>query len=256
MRILLTNDDGITAPGMAALYRAVEDLGEVAVVAPETPQTGAGHGISVHTPMTVHRVQVKGIFEGWAVVGRPADCVKLAILELLAWRPDFVISGINAGLNTGMYTLYSGTVAAAAEAAVFFGLPSMAVSLELSDHPDFVRAGQVARRMFEPYAAAHPPAGTCLNVNIPALDSGWPEGVRVCPRSVITTNARYRKQTDADGRRVFCFDGGDPEKTREPGTDSEAVLQRYVAVTPLRFDVTDRESLPEVSKWDWPEEFE
>lgn len=103
-------------------------LRDVAVVAPETEQTGVGHGISVFTPMAVRRVRVKDLFEGWAVDGRPADCVKLAVLELLGWRPDFVISGINAGLNTGMYTLYSGTVAGAAEGAVFFGIPSTAAS--------------------------------------------------------------------------------------------------------------------------------
>ena len=256
MRILLTNDDGILAPEIEALYRAVEDLGEIAVVAPETSQSGVGHAISVLTPMTAHRVQVKSVFEGWALDARPADCVKLAILELLGWRPDFVISGINAGLNTGMYMLYSGTVAGAAEAAVFFGVPSVAISLELSDDLDFERAGQIARQIFERYTAACPPAGTCINVNIPTLDSGWPKGIRVCPQSVVTADARYRKQIDARGRQVFWFDGGKPEQTIHPNSDTEAVLERYVAITPLKFDATDRELLPEVSKWDWPERFE
>lgn len=255
VRILLTNDDGILAPGIEALYRATESLGEVAVVAPETVQTGVGHGISVRTPMATRRVCVKGLFEGWAVDGRPADCVKLAILKLFDWRPDFVISGINAGLNTGMYTLYSGTVAGAAEGAVFFGIPSMAVSLELSDKPDFERAGKIARQVFECYAAAHPPAGTCINVNIPALDSGWPKGVRVCPTSDITTDAKYRGEIDSQGRQIFWFDGGDPEKAGQGDTDAQAVRNRYVAVTPLKFDATDRAALQKVSKWDWPESF-
>ena len=255
MRILLTNDDGVFAPGIEALYRATESLGEVAVVAPETVQTGVGHGISVRTPMATRRVCVKGLFEGWAVEGRPADCVKLAILELLAWRPDFAISGINAGLNTGMYTLYSGTVAGAAEAAVFFGVPSMAVSLEVSDEPDFERAGTIARQVFDCYAAAQPPAGTCINVNIPALDSGWPKGIRVCPKSNITSDARYRREIDSQGRQIYCFDGGDPEKLGQGDTDAEAVRNRYVAVTPLQFDTTDRAALQTVSQWSWPARF-
>lgn len=255
MRILLTNDDGILAPGIEALYRAVADLGEIAVVAPDTAQSGVGHGISVLTPMVAHRIRVKNVFEGWAVDGRPADCVKLAILELLDWRPNFVISGINAGLNTGMYVLYSGTVAGAAEAAVFFNIPSMAVSLEISDDLNFERAAQITRQVFERYAAAHPPPRTCINVNIPALDAGWPEGVRVCPQTLIVTDTKYRKETDARGRRVFWFDGGDPEKTSHPNTDTEAVLQRYVAITPMKFDVTDRTLLPEMARWNWPTTF-
>lgn len=256
MRILLTNDDGILAPGIEALYSSVQDLGEVAVVAPEAAQSGVGHGISVLTPMTVRRVRVKSVFEGWAVDGRPADCVKLALIELLGWRPDFVISGINAGLNTGMYTLYSGTVAGAAEAAVFFDIPSMAVSLQVSDGMDFQLAGKITRQVFNRYVEARPPAGTCLNVNIPALQAGRPRGVRVCPRTVVTTDAKYRKETDDRGRLIFCFEGGDPEKTSDPNTDTEAVLSGYVSVTPLKFDVTDRKLLEEVSNWAWPQTFE
>lgn len=256
MRILLTNDDGILAPGMEALYRALEDLGQIEVVAPETSQSGVGHAISVLTPMAAHRVHVKNVFEGWAVDGRPADCVKLAMLELLKWRPDFVISGINAGMNTGMYILYSGTVAGAAEGAVFFGVPSMAVSLKLSDNLDFERAGQIARQIFERYAAAHPPAGTCINVNIPALDSGWPKGVRVCPQSLVPADAKYRQQIDPRGHQIFWLDPAMPQQSNDPNTDTEAVLERYVAITPLRFDVTDHKLLPQVEKWAWPRGFQ
>jgi len=256
MRILLTNDDGILAPGMGALYRAVQDLGEVTVVAPETSHSGVGHAISVQTPIAARRVRVRNDFEGWAVAGRPADCVKLAMLELLDKRPDFVLSGINAGINTGVYTRYSGTVAAAAEAVIFFGVPSMAFSLELSDQPDFDRAGRIARRIFERYAAARPPARTCVNVNIPALDSGWPEGVRVCPQSMVPAGAEYDRQTDSRGGYVFQLIPGGPEPTGDAGTDTQAVLERYVAVTPLIFDATDRGALPQVSEWDWPEGFE
>lgn len=254
MRILLTNDDGILAPGLAALHDAVRHCGDVDVVAPETPQSAVGHGISVLTPITARRIHPMDAFEGWAIGGRPADCVKLALLQLLDRRPDFVISGINAGLNTGLYTLYSGTVAAAAEAAVFFGIPSLAVSLESSAQPDFALAGRIARQVFECFAAARPPSGACLNVNIPDLGDGPPKGVRVCVRTPVLTGTRYRRETDAEGRLVFCFEGGDPEKTDHPGTDTEAVLQGFISITPLRFDATDETLLREAAGWNWPRE--
>ncbi len=255
MRILITNDDGILAPGIEALYRALEDFGEIDVVAPETSQSAVGHAISVLTPMAAHRVHVKNTFIGWSVDGRPADCVKLAMLELLDERPDFVVSGINAGVNTGVNVLYSGTVAGAAEAS-FFGVPSMAVSLELSDKLDFERAAKVARAIFARYVEARPPAGTCLNVNIPSLDHGWPRGVRVCPQGVVPMEDRYHKQIDPLGRPVFWLDGAMPPAEKYPDTDLAAVSEGYVAVTPLKFEVTDREMLPVAAEWGWPEHFE
>jgi 5'-nucleotidase len=254
MRILLTNDDGILAPGIEALYQAVADLGTVEVVAPETAQSAIGHAISVLTPMAAHQVNVKGVFAGWSVDGRPADCVKLAMLELLEWKPDFLLSGINQGVNTGINVLYSGTVAGAAEGA-FFGVPSMAISLELSDKLDFQRAGKIARQIFERYVAAGPPPGACLNVNIPALDAGWPRGVRVCPQGIVPMNDSYHKQIDARGHPVFWLNGTMPDRDACPDSDLATVMEGYVAITPLRFDVTDRELLPTVEGWGWPQEF-
>ncbi len=255
MRILLTNDDGILAPGIEALYRALENLGRVEVVAPDTTQSAIAHAITVLAPMAAHRVLVNNTFEGWSIDGRPADCVKLAMLELLERRPDFVVSGINAGINTGINVLYSGTVAGAAEGA-FFGVPSMAISLELSENLDFQRAARIARIIFKHYVAAQPPPGTCLNVNIPALDDGWPKGIRVCPQGVVPMNDKYHKQIDPRGRPIFWLDGAMPDQDTCPDTDLEAVMERYVAITPLKFDVTDREMLPKVAQWDWPEGFE
>ncbi len=253
MRILVTNDDGILAPGIEALYLALRDLGEVEVVAPETAQSAVGHAISVLTPMTVRRVHVGNAFHGWAVDGRPADCVKLAMVELLPWRPDFVVSGINSGVNTGINVLYSGTVAGAAEGA-FFGVPSMAVSLELSKELDFHAAGLITRRIFEQYAASKPAPGMCLSVNIPALDAGPPRGIRVCPQSTRPMDDHYRKQMDATGATLYWLDGKFPD-TKDPNSDIEAIHERYVAITPLRFDMTDYSSLEKVSQWPWPSAF-
>lgn len=255
MRILLTNDDGILAPGIEALYSAVADLGDVHVVAPETSQSAIGHAISVLTPMYVQKVHVAHRFHGYSVDGRPADCVKLAMLELLPERPDFVLSGINAGVNTGINVLYSGTVAGAAEGA-FFGVPSMAISLELSAELDFHKAARVARELFQRFAASAPTPGTCLNVNIPALDQGWPRGVRVCPQSLTPMEDRYRRQQDPLGGSIYWLDGTFPEKHRCPDSDVEAIHERYVAITPLRFDMTDRQRLDQVASWRWPDRLE
>lgn len=254
MRILVTNDDGILAPGIEALYTAVADLGEAHVVAPESSQSAIGHAISVLTPMSVQSVHVNNIFHGHSVDGRPADCVKLAMLELLPGRPDFVLSGINAGVNTGINVLYSGTVAGAAEGA-FFNVPSMAISLELSAELDFHKAGRIARALFQQFVASAPPPGTCLNVNIPALDKGWPLGVRICPQSIVPMDDIYKKQADPNGRTIYWLDGKFPDKGSCPDSDVEAVHERYVSITPLRFDMTDRARLGEVAGWRWPAAF-
>jgi len=256
MRILVTNDDGILAPGLEALYRSVEGLGDIDVVAPASQQTAIGHGISVAAPLTVERLLVRDAFQGWSVTGRPADCVKLGILRLLDRRPDFVISGINAGINTGMYTSYSGTVAAAAEAALFFGIPSLAISLQEAPDPAWDLAGRIARRVFEHFVAARPDPGLCLNVNIPTPADGRPRGVRVCRRSTVTAAPDYRMEIDPLGRSVYYFHPGDPQETSDPGSDSEAVLSGYVSVTPLRFDATDPSLLETVSNWPWPTRFD
>lgn len=254
MKILICNDDGIMAPGIEALYRAVADLGDVEVVAPETPQSAVGHAISVRTPMAVRRVHVNNTFHGWSVDGRPADCVKLAMKELLPWKPDFALSGINAGANTGINVLYSGTVAGAVEAA-FFGVPSAAFSLELSTELDFRRAGEIARALFLRYAEQKPAPGMCLNFNIPSLDNGWPQGVRVCPQATATMDDHYVKQRDERDRVTYYLDGRMPDPNDHPDTDFDAMCSGFVAVTPLRFDMTDRKSFDQVAGWSWPKAF-
>ena len=254
MRILVTNDDGILAPGIEALYRALADMGDVQVVAPETSQSAVAHAITVLSPMIAHHIDVKGAFRGWSVDGRPADCVKLAMLELLDERPDFVVSGINAGVNTGINVLYSGTVAGAAEGS-FFDVPSMAISLELSDKLDFERAGMIARQVFERYVESKPPAGTCINVNIPALDKGWPKGLRVCPQGIVPMNDSYHRADDPRGRPVFWLDGSMPDRNVCRDTDLGVVMDGYVSITPLRFEVTDHAMLSQVAEWPWPKEF-
>jgi 5'-nucleotidase len=255
MRILITNDDGILAPGLEALYQAVADLGQVDVVAPHDAQSGIGHAISVLTPLLVRRVHIGHAFYGWSVAGRPADCVKLAMIELLNERPDYVLSGINAGANAGVNVLYSGTIAGAVEGALF-GVPSLAFSLELSDELDFQKAGRVARLVFEHVIAAQPPPRTCLSVNIPALDRGWPRGVRCCPQAPVNWEEHYEKTIESEARAIYWLNGRLPDHGRCPDSDLAAVRDGFVAITPLRADLTDRQQLDQVSHWSWPASFE
>jgi len=148
MQILLTNDDGIYAPGLAAMGRALRRLGDVSVVAPATEQSGVGHAITFLTPLTAKEIFDGDRSRGWAVDGSPADAVKLGIAEFCPRRPDLVVSGINSGLNAGINVLYSGTVAAAIEGA-FFGITSVAVSLEWDEHADYDRAAEIAQKLHE-----------------------------------------------------------------------------------------------------------
>lgn len=254
MRILITNDDGILAPGLEALYQAVADLGQVDVVAPADTQSAVGHAISVLTPLAVRRLHVNNVFHGWSVAGRPADCVKLAMLELLDPRPDFVLSGINAGANAGVNVLYSGTVAGAVEGALF-GVPSMAFSLELSDEMDFHKAGRIARAILDRYVTLRPAPGTCLSVNVPALTRGWPRGVRCCPQAPISWEEHYEKRAEADGGATYWLSGRLPEHHAGPESDLAVLRDGYVAITPLRGDLTDESLLRHVAHWGWPQSF-
>src|SRR6266849_324922 len=174
VRILLTNDDGVYAPGLRAMRKELQKRGEVVVVAPATEQSAVGHSITLLTPLLVQEVlDEQSQFFGWAVEGRPADCVKLALLELLPEPPDLLVSGLNAGSNAGINVLYSGTVAAAIEGA-FFQHTSVAVSLEYTKPKplDFPQAAKLARLVIEQILGQRPATGTLFNVNIPSLEKG------------------------------------------------------------------------------------
>jgi len=243
MLILLTNDDGIYAPGLAAAYHELVKLGEVHVIAPETVQSATGHGITLSTPLLTQRVVVgegAGRFEGVAVDGRPADCVKLAAAKLLPRPPDLVVSGINSGANVGINVIYSGTVAAAIEAA-FLGLPSIAVSLYLrSDVPtNFKKSAQIGGDVVAQIWKGGIKPGQIVSVNIPALrETEQPTGIRVVRQCTRPWADTYEKRTDPRGREYFwnssVFTLGDTEDD----TDVASLRDGYVTITPLQFDLT------------------
>lgn len=242
MFILLTNDDGIRAPGLVALYRELATLGEVQVVAPETVQSATGHGITMAGPLMTQRVKVEDAFEGIAVDGRPADCVKLAINQLCGGRtPDLVVSGMNSGTNVGINVIYSGTVAAAIEAA-FLGLPSIAVSLYLRKEieTDYARSSVYARRTIEKILSTGLTKGQVATINIPALHPGEePRGVRIvrqCTRPWVDT---YERRKDPRGGEYFWNTSVFKLGKTEDDTDVAALRDGWITVTPLQFDLTD-----------------
>lgn len=253
MNILLTNDDGVYAPGLRALRAELQKLGNVTVVAPASEQSAVGHSITLLTPLLVQEVLDDANEPmGWGVEGRPADCVRLALLELLKEPPDLIVSGLNAGSNAGINVLYSGTVAAAVEGS-FYRHTSIAVSLETTrpTPPNFPRAAGYARQVIE-RLLEHPLAkGTLFNVNIPALEKGPPKGIRTAPQNVAPYIEAFDRRIDPRGRVYFWsrpdYRCDDPH----PDTDVFALGDGYITVTPLQFNLTHTRLLAEMQSWPW-----
>ncbi|MGL6196173.1 MAG: 5'/3'-nucleotidase SurE [Thermoguttaceae bacterium] len=278
MNILLTNDDGIYAPGLAAMEKALRQLGDVYVVSPTFEQSGVGHGITFQTPLQVKQVLVNGNHWGWSVDGTPADCVKIALSEILPVQPDIVISGINGGLNAGVNILYSGTVSAAVEARLY-GINSFAVSVEYREDVDFDKTAEIALTVIEKILkrkknkeierknnvneknTSDNKRTPCLyNINIPhAALSGVPR-LKIAPMDPAPYWDSYEKRIDPFGRPYFWLIGkpvlrspnclckndececGDELKQ----TDLHLLADGCVTVTPLRFDMTNATVLDEI----------
>jgi 5'-nucleotidase len=255
MRILLTNDDGIYAPGLRALRKELLPLGSVTVVAPATEQSAAGHSVTLLNPLLVSEVfeETDGekSFLGWAVEGRPADCVKLALLELLPDPPDVIISGLNAGSNAGINVLYSGTVAAAIEGA-FYRFTAIAVSLEYDKKIyDFPGAARYARQVIQQILANRPAPGSLINVNIPVLEHGPIRGVRVVPQNVTPYQEKFDRRVNPRGRTYFWTNPEFSCPEPHPDTDVAALAEQYITVTPLKFDLTDHARMGAMKDWKW-----
>ncbi len=249
MRILLTNDDGVFAPGLAALEQQLRHLGEVIVVAPTTEQSGVGHSITFLTPLVCKAIHRDGRHWAWAVDGSPADCVKLAIGELLKDNPvDLVVSGINNGLNAGINVLYSGTVAAAIEGA-FFGVTSVAVSLEYDEDPDFQAAAVIARNVVGGIARQPTARGKLFNLNVPTAATQSPKEVQVVPMGLAQYGRTYEKRQDPGGRNYYWALWSEPDRPPPEAADVTELRRGNVTLTPLKFDLTEQELLESMASW-------
>ena len=251
MNILLTNDDGIHAPGLSALYDALKSDHAVHIVAPETEMSAVGHAITLTTPIRVHTVRKNGRFFGHAVKGTPADCVKIAVQELLETPPDVVLSGINVGANVGVNILYSGTVSAATEGA-FLGIRSAAISLAGLKDPDFRFAAGFSREIIRFMMESHLSDGTALNVNIPAVAPEEIEGVVLARQGTSRFEEQFDRRNDPRGNTYYWLMGESFIENGNPYNDSVALKQNKITITPIHYDLTADRELKRLERFSLP----
>ncbi len=255
MRILLTNDDGIYAPGILAARAALDALGEVWMVAPERPRSAAGHAITLHKPLRITPLTLPNGMQGYATNGTPTDCVTLGLDVLMEGRCDLVVSGINSGPNLGWDLTYSGTVAAAIEGAVL-NVPSFAISvavqtgtIDLSGGIDFGPAAAFTARLARQLLADPLPANTLLNVNVPPVPESELRGVAITHQGRREYVDRIVARTDPSGRPYYWQAGSIREDTPDPGSDVHAVLHNQISVTPVQLDLTAYPLLDRLQGW-------
>jgi 5'-nucleotidase len=237
--ILITNDDGITAPGIMNLVEAVRDLGKIVVVAPDKPQSGMGHAITIGQPLRLHKVQVFEGIESYSCTGTPVDCVKLAVDKVLHRKPDLCLSGINHGANHSINVIYSGTMSAAVEAAIE-SIPSAGFSLlDYNLEADFSGARKYARLVVEKMLQTKLDKHTVLNVNIPSLPEELLRGIKICRQAYAKYEEDFIERTDPHGRKYFWLTGEFVNFDKGKDTDVWALDNNYVSVVPVQFDLTN-----------------
>lgn len=244
MKILISNDDGVYAPGLQALANALAQIADITVVAPDRNRSGASNSLTLENPL-----RVKHLDNGFiSVEGTPTDCVHLALTGLLAEKPDMVVSGINAGGNLGEDVFYSGTVAAAMEGS-FMGLPALAFSLAGSELQHYVTAAEVAKQLVLRLRAQPLPAKTILNVNIPDVPLQNLQGMMVTRLGTRHFAEKIFPDKDPRGNTIYWIGPSGPEHDAGSGTDFYAINNQQVAITPLRLDLTHYELLPKIGGW-------
>lgn len=242
MKILLTNDDGIQAVGLRALYQALVEAGhDVRVVAPVTEQSAVGHAVTLSMPLKVKEFR-EDHFQGQGVYGTPVDCVKLGLSTLLDEPPELVLSGINAGANVGVDILYSGTVSAATEGALM-RLPAMAVSFDEFNPGDLSGQARHAVSLLPTIPWNKLPDRCVLNLNYPKGSIRDAKELRICPHTRASYNDVYDSRMDPRGRPYYWLDGEIPPESISPDRDRALLTEGYITLTPLHFDFTDRETL-------------
>jgi 5'-nucleotidase len=242
--ILVTNDDGITAPGIRALVEAMMPLGDVVVVAPDSPQSGMGHAITITRPLRLNKVEVAGMPVAYQCSGTPVDCVKLAVNQILHREPDLCVSGINHGSNSSINVIYSGTMSAAMEGAIE-GVPSIGFSLlDYSLSADFTAAKKHARTIAEQVLKNGLPEGTLLNVNIPAVSAEKIKGIKVCRQAIAKWKEEFDERLDPNKRPYYWLTGKFINPDKGEDTDEWALSNNYVSVVPVHYDFTAHHAIP------------
>lgn len=249
--ILVTNDDGITAPGIRNLVESIVDLGDVVVVAPDSHQSGMGHAITISNilRMSPHDFGMSGV-QAYKTTGTPVDCVKLAIYKILDRKPDVLVSGINHGSNASINVIYSGTMSAAVEGALE-GIPSVGFSLcDFAEDADFSASRNVARTVTQKVLKHGTPTGTCLNVNIPKVAPKDLQGIKVCRQGAGHWADSFEEREAPGGRTYYWMTGNFTDVDKGEDTDEWALKHGYVSVVPVQYDMTAQHAMTELNQWD------
>lgn len=250
MKILISNDDGINSIGIQDLAKALTDLGEIFVVAPETNRSAIGHAVTMHTPLRSKRVEVLGPnIHAWWVNGTPADCVKLGIENLLTEKPDLIVSGINIGENLGTDVIYSGTVSAAVEGAIF-DIPAIAFSYEDYKEKDFTIAAKIAKEICVEVLKHGIPKSHILNVNIPKVSHiSEIKGIQITKLGVKIYKNNFEERKDPKGNLYYWLAGELIEVPEDKATDIFAVKNKFISITPINIDFTSYELIDKLKNW-------
>ena len=250
--ILVTNDDGIYTEGIYRLWEAVKDFGNVLVVAPDTEKSAVGHAITITSPLRTKHVNRSGGFNGYAVNGTPADCVKIAVRSILKSPPDLVVSGINFGANVGTNVIYSGTVSAATEGTIL-GISSIAVSID-SHHPDdFKPAMDVTQNTVNKVLEFGLPKGTLLNVNIPDIPGKMIEGIRITTQGNAYYKDRFEKREDPRSNIYYWMTGELTDPDLSENTDNQALKDGFISITPIHYKLTNESFMSDLQSWGFNE---
>lgn len=242
--ILVCNDDGITAPGITYLIRLMQHYGDVAVVAPDKPQSGMGHAITINNTLRVNKTDIHGVFLEYSCSGTPVDCIKMAVNKLLPRKPDLCVSGINHGSNSSINVIYSGTMSAAIEGALE-GIPTIGFSLcDYAYEADFTQGEKYIRQLVEDVLKNKLPEGVCLNVNIPKLKAEELKGIKICRQAKANWVEEFDERKDPGGRNYYWLTGKfvNFEEGKED-TDEWALKHGYISVVPTQSDLTSHVSI-------------
>ncbi|MGB5821425.1 MAG: 5'/3'-nucleotidase SurE [Saonia sp.] len=249
--ILVTNDDGITAPGLRSLVGFMKEIGEVVVVAPDSPQSGMGHAITLNNTLYSKKIKIdNGETEEYSCSGTPADCVKLALQELLYRKPDICVSGINHGSNSSINVIYSGTMSAAIEAGIE-GVPAIGFSLcDYSWSANFEPAGEAIKKIVSEALENGIPRGVVLNVNIPKVTAEQIKGIKICRQARANWKEKFDKRTNPNGKDYYWLTGEFELLDKGEDTDEWALANNYISVVPTQFDLTAHHVIQHINNWD------
>ncbi len=248
--ILVTNDDGITAPGIVALIEVMKTLGDVVVVAPDKAQSGMGHAITINATLRINKVKIYGVMDEYSCSGTPVDCVKFAVNKIMTRKPDLCVSGINHGSNSSINVIYSGTMSAAVEGAIE-GIPSIGFSLlDLSIDADFSASKKIVKTIALKVLKEGLPKGICLNVNIPKLKFDEIKGIKISRQAKANWIEELDERFDPQGKPYYWLTGKFENFDKgQKDTDVWALENNYVSVVPTQYDMTAHTAIKELSKW-------